>query len=217
MAQEQRNMGIGNLGFKNLIFKRKFRYTLVLQDICSGISSGGKSQEIPEHYVKVASRPNLAIEETEINFLNAKTWIPGKASWETMTVTYIDVADQLAAPLYNWLASVYNFTDPIKLQQGANRNDYSATAILKLWDGCGNIIEKWEMKDVWPTAVNFGDLDYAASDECTIELTLRYSDVKYENLCPGFQINPCCTGCNTQSPTPNTPNNNNNGTGTGVV
>jgi len=197
MAKESRNMGIGNLGFKNLIFKRKFRYTLVLEEICSG--SGAKAQTVPEHYVKVASRPNLAIEETEVNFLNAKTWIPGKASWETMTVTYIDVADTLASALYNWLASNYNFTDPIKLQQGANRNDYSCVAVLKLWDGCGNIIEKWEMKDVWPTAVNFGDLDYAASDECTIELTLRYSDVKYENMCPGFAITPCCTGCNTQT------------------
>jgi hypothetical protein len=181
-------MGIGQLGFKNLVFKRKFRFTLELQDICG-------SQTVPKHYVKVASRPSLSVEETELNHLNAKTWIPGKASWESMTVTYIDVAAQEQLALFNWLASVYNFTDPINLEMGSNRNDYSCTAILKLWDGCGNIMETWEMKDVWPTAINFGDLDYAASDECTIELTLRYSDVKYTNQCPGWQIAPCCTGC----------------------
>lgn len=181
-------MGIGQLGFKNLVFKRKFRYTLELFDICG-------SQSVPKHYVKTAGRPNLSVEETEVNFLNAKTWIPGKASWESLTVTYIDVATADVAPLFNWLASVYNFTDPINLEMGATREDYTCTAILKLWDGCGSLMETWEMKDVWPTAINFGDLDYSSSEECTIELTLRYSDVKYTNECPGFQITPCCTGC----------------------
>ena len=187
-------MGIGNLGFKNLVFKRKFRYTLELQDICAG---SGQPQTVPKHYVKVAARPNLSVEETEVNFLNAKTWIPGKASWESITVTYIDVATRDNLPLFNWLASVYNFTDPVNLEMGSNRNDYSCTAILKLWDGCGNLMETWELKDVWPTSIDFGDLDYSNSEECTIQLTLRYSDVKYTNQCPGFEISPCCSGCGT--------------------
>jgi len=185
---EQIPMGIGNLGFSNFVFKRKFRYTFELFDICG-------TDTVPAHYVKLAARPSLSIEETEVNFLNAKTWIPGKASWETITVTYIDVATAEAAPLFRWLASVYNFTDPINLQQGAIRDDYAATAVIKLWDGCGAILEKWELKDCWPTSVNFGDLDYSNSEEATIELSLRYSDVTYTPECPNFQINPCCTGC----------------------
>jgi hypothetical protein len=153
------------------------------------------TDSVPRHYVKIASRPNLSIEETEVNFLNAKTWIPGKAAWETITVTYIDVATAEAAPLFRWLASVYDFTDPINLRMGSIRNDYAATAVIKLWDGCGSLLESWTLKDVWPTAVNFGDLDYSNSEECTIELTLRYSDVTYVNECPGFAIDPCCTPC----------------------
>ena len=190
-------MGIGNLGFNNLVFKRKFRYTFELFDICG-------DDEIPKHFVKIAARPSLSIEETEINFLNAKTWIPGKASWETITVTYIDVATIDAAPLFRWLASVYNFTDPINLQQGAIRGDYAATAVVKLWDGCGSLLETWELKDCWPTAVNFGDLDYSSSEEATIELTLRYSDVTYTPECPAFTIDPCCTGCGTGAQASNT-------------
>ncbi len=181
-------MGIGQLGFKNLVFKRKFRFTFELFDICG-------SKSVPKHFIKLAARPNLAIEETEVNFLNARTYIPGKATWEQITVTYVDVATADAKPLFDWLASVYNFTDPVNLQMGAVRADYSATGLLKLWDGCGNIVESWELKDLWPTSINFGDLDYASSDECTIELSLRYSEVKYVNFCPGFVIEPCCTGC----------------------
>jgi hypothetical protein len=189
-------MGIGNLGFSNLIFKRKFRFTFELEGICG-------SQKVPKHYVKVAARPNLNVDEVEVNFLNATTWIPGKAKWETMPVTYIDVATAEMASLYNWLASVYNFTDPIKLQMGSQRKDYTATGILKLWDGCGQLLETWTMEDVWPTSVNFGELDYSSSEEVTIELTLRYSNVKYKNNCPGFTITSCCSPCGGSAPSPN--------------
>ena len=183
------DMGIGRLGFDNLIFKRKFRWTFEINDIC-----GGKS--VPRHYVKLASRPNLTVEETEINYLNAKTWIPGKAAWETMTVTYIDVATIEIKPLYDWLATVYDFTNPVSLYQGSRRSDYAGSAELNLYDGCGQELERWNMGDVWPQAINFGELDYSSSEEVVIELTLRYSQVQYTPLCPEFDITPCCTPCN---------------------
>jgi hypothetical protein len=185
---EKHTMGIGRLGFSNLVFKRKFRFTFQLQDICGG-------QSVPEHYVKMAARPNLEIEETEINFLNAKTWIPGKASWQTMNLTYLDVSVADAAPLYSWLASVYNFTNPVTLEQGSQRRDYTATAITKLFDGCGQLIEMWTMTDVFPTGIDFGDLDYATSDIAEIALTLRYSNVTYKSFCPEFAIKTCCSPC----------------------
>jgi hypothetical protein len=181
-------MGIGRLGFSNLVFKRKFRYTFQLQGICGGGT-------VPEHYVKVAARPNLEIEETELNFLNAKTWIPGKASWQTMSVTYLDVATADAAPLYSWLASVYNFTNPITLEQGSRRSDYTGTGILRLFDGCGQLLETWVMGDMFPTSIDFGDVDYSSSDICEIALTMRYSNVFYQSACPVFPITPCCTPC----------------------
>lgn len=186
-------MGIGALGFSNLVFKRKFRFTFELQGICAGKSGGGSS--VSKSFVKIAARPHLSVDETEINFLNAKTWIPGKAYWNTMTVTYIDAATADLQGLYNWLASVYDFTDPVNLHQGSMRQDYSATGIVKLWDGCGSLLEIWTLKNVWPTDVDFGDVDYASSDECTIALTLRYSDVKYQSICPGFTPAGCCTSC----------------------
>ena len=92
-----------------------------------------ESNVIPEHFVKVASRPNLSIEETEVNHLNGKMWIPGKASWETITVTYLDVAHGEMQQLWNWLATMYDFTDPIGLKQGTRR-DWDATGVLNMYD-----------------------------------------------------------------------------------
>lgn len=201
-------MGMGKLGFSNVVFKRKFRWSLEIRDICGGLV-------VPRDYVKLASRPNISIEETEINFLHGKTWIPGKGSWETITVTYFDVANTTDNfPLYTWLASVYEFTNPVLLRMGSSRRDYAGTGLLTLYDGCGQELEIWELRDMWPTAINFGELDYSSSEEVTIELTLRYSQVSYQSLCPKFVPSACCTPCNGISASQNAVSTT-NGTSTG--
>lgn len=182
-------MGIGTLGFNNMIFKRKFRFTFEIQGACNN------SINIPQDFVKVAARPTFNVEETELNFLNGKIWVPGKASWETISVTYIDVAYATAAPLYNWLASIYDFTDPVKLHMATKPSDFAGTGILKMYDGCGTVLETWTLQYMFPTAVNFGELDYSSSEICEIQLTLRYSNVIYKPNCPGMSIKPCCSGC----------------------
>lgn len=183
-------MGLGHLGFNNTTFKRKFRYTFEITELCGG-------QTVPRHYVKTAARPKLAVEETEINFLNAKGWIPGKASWESISVTYLDVATFDAKPIFDWLCSVYNFsgTSDTRSNQGSSARDYAGTGVLNVLSGCGDLIERWTLRNIWPTSVDFGELDYSSSDICEIQLDLRYSDVVYENNCPGFTIQPCCTPC----------------------
>jgi hypothetical protein len=82
----------------------------------------------------------------------------------------------------------------VGLKQSSVRRCYGGEGILTMYDGCGNPLEEWRMKDCWPQAINFGDLDYSQSEECTIEVTLRYSNVKYTNLC-GNGFTPRCCGC----------------------
>jgi len=194
------DMGMDQLGGDNVVFKRKYRWTFELKTNCSG-------GRIAPFYVKLASRPNLTIEETEINFLNSKMWIPGKASWETITVTFYDIAGpdtvQGMTALYSWLATTFNFSgkqvpysqSSKKGQRGGGGQGYAATAYIDLYDGCGTSLESWELNHVWPQAVNFGELDYSSSEEVTLELTLRYSEVNYTPRCNGT-IEPCCVGCN---------------------
>lgn len=181
------DMGIGLLGNANLIIKRKFRWTFQVTR-----ANGGN---IPPNFVKLASRPNIEIEEVELNYLNAKKWITGKASWQTITVTYIDVASALNQNLWNWLASAYDFTDPIALHMGSSPRDYAGQGVLIMYDACGTPLEQWTLLDLWPTGINFGELDYSSSEEANIELTLRYSDVQYQSFCPGFTPVGQCTPC----------------------
>lgn len=185
-------MGMGQLGKTNVVFKRKFRWTFEVQTNCPVLPN------IPESFVKLAARPNLSIEETEINFLNGKMWIPGKGTWETISVTYYDVSgtDGDMSFVYSWIASVYNFLNPVLLTQSSSQAGYGGIATLNLYDGCGTAMETWTLGDMWPQAINFGELDYAASEECTVELTLRYSQVAYQaqNNCAKQPI-AACAGC----------------------
>lgn len=198
-----RDMGLGRIADPDIVVKRKFRWTFELISPCGGVS-------IPENFVKSASRPNLSIEETQIDFLHGRMWLPGKATWEPITVTYYDVgggggSDILT--LFSWLATIYNFTDPVGLHMSSVKGQnvggggtsgsggYAGLARINMYDGCGKAMEQWQLGNVWPQAVNFGDLAYEDSGEVTIELTLRYSDVQYTNYCPGGQLNVCCRGC----------------------
>ena len=180
------DMGLGELGGPSVIHKRKFRWTFEIYGPC-GLS-------IPKNFVKLAARPSLSIEETEINYLNGKTWIPGKGTWETITVTYYDVAGSANQDLWGWIATLYDYTDSVGLKQSTIRSGYEGLGILNLYDGCGTILEEWLLGDMWPQAINWQDLDYSNSEECTVELTLRYGKVEYSPRCGGT-VNSCCEGC----------------------
>jgi hypothetical protein len=196
-----KSMGLGLLGTADNIFKRKFRWTMEFLGIC------GSSTKIAPSFVKAANRPSLTIEETEINYLNGKMWIPGKGTPDTTQVTYYDIASSqggdVVAGLFTWLATVYNFTDPIGLSQSSKQSSatvlggYTAReGVLNMLDGCGNTIDKFIYLDCWPTQINFGELDYSSNDECTIDVTLRYRNFQYipNSACAkDFEI--YCAGC----------------------
>jgi len=184
-------MGIGRLGNPDIGFKRKFRWTF------SVIGAGGSV--IPPDFVKVAARPNVTIEETELNFLHGKMFIPGKATFETITVTWIDVTPtrtDTTLNVYNWIASVYNFFTPNSRNNPTMNTrtiDYTATGVLTLYDGCGDWLENWYLIQCWPQSVNFGDLDYTNNEESTIEVTLRYQFARWEaNPVCGAKVTPYC-------------------------
>ncbi len=186
---EKRAMGLGEIGNPSLKFKRQFRFTFEINGFCNNASN-----RVPEHFVQVAARPNLQIEETQIDFLNARTWIPGKGSWETITVEYLDVAHASMGPLWSWLATVYDFTDPVNLRMG-EKIDWNATGILSMWSGCGDLLETWEMGYMFPTGIDFGAVDQSSNEIARIALTLRFSNVRVKNYCPGYTIQSCCSGC----------------------
>lgn len=191
------NMGIGKLGSGNLIYKRQYAYTFSVINLCN-------NQKISESFVKMASRPSWDTEETQIDFLNAKTYIPGKTTLETLTVTYYDVASIDQRPLWSWLASVYNFNDPVRMPIASKASDYSGTGIIVMYDTTGTPLEQWVLTNCWPKSVKFGELNYESNEPSTIELTLRYTGLQYKSLCPEYTPVGCYSSCGNDGTSSNT-------------
>jgi len=199
MAYIPGNMGLGDIAGSKTIFKRKFRWTLSFLVNCNGKSAG----TIPESFCKTASRPKLSIDETQVDFLNGRMFVPGKGVWQEMSVSYYDVTNAEIAPLWSWLNSVYQIfeqgADPSTMQKhmASRLGDYTGTGTLKLLDGCGSPVETWKLFNAWPKEIDFGELDMASSDLCEIKATFRFSDAGYVNHCLPSTPTTCCFGCNT--------------------
>lgn len=168
----------------NIVFKNKYRWLAFVVDSTGTIT-------VSPHVVKLSSRPSLSIEET---FLNSSTsfipgkFISGKSAWEEVTLTYFDINTEDSTELFGYLAQVYDYSDALEISKttltvpSVLKSDF----VLELFNGYGVSTERWILKDAWPTSINFGELDYSSSEVATIELKLRYSEVKYETKESGY-------------------------------
>ena len=162
---------------ENVVYKRKFRWTIEAN------LPGGK---IEQTFVKVNHRPQLNIEETEVKTEHGTTWIPGKAEWEALTVTMWDMSE--ADQKNFWPATMPSMIpDPVEYPP----QEKLGTFKLVLYDGCGVVMEEWELNDAFISAVRFEDT-LCPSDLPGIEFTIRYKNAKYTSNC-GPDYGKCTT------------------------
>ena len=172
-------MGVGTYLPREAIFKRRFRWTLEFDAQTYGGANLGKIQPC---VCAIASRPNLNIQETEVPFLNETGYISSKPNWEPLQVTFNDFsagsagADKL---IQNWLRAIYYYGNPTQSgAMGDGGKHYKRDGTLRMYDGVGNELETWFMYGCWLTTANFGDLDYGATENATIEATVRFDNAE---------------------------------------
>jgi hypothetical protein len=147
------------------IFKRKFRWTA---------EGTFPTVELKPTFVKVSQRPSLPIEGEPDHLPDDKP--------PQLTTTFIDVGAEDASGLYKVLGYFYDKWEKHHNNPSEVVDTGTGTLTLRLYDGVGNEMENWVLKDVWPTHMNFGELDYSSSDLCTVEVTWRYKDFVYQAM-----------------------------------
>jgi hypothetical protein len=185
------NMGIGRLGEKATAIKRKYRFLATISPYCSKLA--GKT--IEGGFVKSAKRPGWEVEETQLDFLNARTWIAGKHSYTEIEIVYIDAGVTEIANLISWVGQLGNINNSVTFEMGTSFQDYAADLTISMLDGCGEFMEIWQIHNAWPKTADFGELAYGESEEAQITISLRYDSVDYFGFCPNVVIDPCCTPC----------------------
>lgn len=123
------------------------------------IAVSGSDTETP---IKLSDRPQLQIEETEINFLSSKTWIPGKANWQDLNFTISGVKQNELLP---WLTA----------------NKYSTLLLFMKDHYSGQKIEAWTLKDA--CLKNF-ELVAAEKqgDNDKYKIVISYSSATYRSM-----------------------------------
>lgn len=140
--------------------KRKFRWILQIDGIDAFV-------------VKTAARPQQTFEETMIDYVNTKRYVSGKGAWNPIAMTMHDpIAPSAALKVMQWVRLNY---ESLTGRMGY-AIQYKKDFVLKLLDPQGAVVELWDIVGAWLQDVNFGDLDYATSDNAEIACTIRFDN-----------------------------------------
>ena len=126
---------------------------------------------IPAYLIKTANRPSISFEEVELNHMNVKRYVKGKASWETIEVTLCDpIVPSAAQAVMEWVRLSH---ESVTGRDGYS-DFYKKDVNIKVLGPVGDVVEQWTLKGAWIQSANFNDLDFASSDPVEISVTLRY-------------------------------------------
>jgi len=141
-----------------------------------GLGGGVESKPVTVQAVSM-TRPNISFEEIELHRYNSRSWIAGKHNYEPITLTIeYDVKGEAGIVLQEQIQKQKWLTGAEGPFLGAAPEGslYKFVTVLDMLDGREQVIEKWTLEGCWFQVVDYGDLDYAASEAVQTILTIRY-------------------------------------------
>lgn len=158
-----------------LMPKLKYRFRVLLL----GFGAAGTVTTELTKQVKDATRPKVTFDEITLDVYNSKVYLAGKHVWETMTLTLRDDASGNVQRLVG--QQLQKQLDFFEQSGAASGQDYKFTVNVEVLDGGNgaqvpNVLETFELYGCFVTNADYGDLNYATSEEATVALTIRYDN-----------------------------------------
>ena len=153
--------GFGRMGTGNFEPQRVYNFSLNIDGLADTVFA-----------LESMSLPTKMVSEIELNFMNTRRYVAGRASFESIPVIVKDtIPGTVASEINNWHRTVFDpDTGGIGLATNYKRN---ATIFLFSPDGSG-ASRSWTLEGCFPTAVSFGSLTYDTDDVVRIDMQLRY-------------------------------------------
>jgi hypothetical protein len=159
--------------------KRNYRYVFTM-----GQTS---DNSIESFFVRSVKKPSFTITEVEHQFVGNRFYFPGRVTWNTMDVTFVDPVTPDASAVLTNIFKDGGYRVPV----GQENGEYSLTKagfaenignpILQIINAERVVIEEWKMWNTWLTSVDFGQLDYTSDDLVLLTMTLRYDYATMDN------------------------------------
>ena len=128
-------------------------------------------KRVPSFLIRAANRPSIEFEEVELNHINVKWYVKGKASWQPLDITLYDpIVPSGAQSVIEWIRLGH---ESVTGRDGYS-DFYKKDVEFNLLGPVGDVVEKWSLKGTYIQSANFGDLDWSVSEPAEITCTLRY-------------------------------------------
>jgi hypothetical protein len=150
--------------------KRQYRFVAIFD----GLGESGCSW-----FVKNVDKPNVSISEASHEYLNHTFYYPGRVSWNTISVTFVDPVDPDATATMMTAIEVAGYkipTDPTSLGTLSKSKSIESlgTVTIKQVDSEGLAIEEWKLNNAWIKSVNLSGLDYSGDSLSEATIEIRY-------------------------------------------
>ena len=126
---------------------------------------------INAYLIKTANRPQVTFEEVELNHMNVKRYVKGKAAWQTLQVTLYDpIVPSAAQQVMEWIRLGH---ESVTGRDGYS-DFYKKEVTINVLGPVGDIVEEWTLKGAWIQSAAFGELAFDSSEPTEVTCTLRY-------------------------------------------
>lgn len=126
---------------------------------------------IPAYLIKTTARPSIEFNEVELDHMNTKRWVKGKATWGAIEMTLYDaIVPSAAQSVMEWVRLGH---ESVTGRDGYS-DFYKKEVTINVLGPVGDVVEEWVLKGAWIQSTNFGDLDFSSDDPAEISVTLRY-------------------------------------------
>lgn len=125
---------------------------------------------IQEWWVKKAERPSMDIKSVEIPFLNTSTWVAGRYTWKSMTISLYDPQGPSASQaVMEWIRLV---AESVTGRMGYAAG-YKRDLEIEMLDPTGVVVSKWILKNCMPLGYKGGNLDYNSDGLASIDVSIQ--------------------------------------------
>lgn len=137
------------------------------------------------------TRPKLSFDEVKLEVYNSRIYMPGKATWDPISLTVRDDAQgKISQIVGTQLQLQMDFNEQASAMAG---NDYKFQTTIQVLDG-GNgafeptVLETWELYGCYLSSVDYTSLSYATSDAVQVKMTIRFDNALQTPTASGPQV-----------------------------
>lgn len=171
-----KDMGINGNGDEILQPMLKNRFRVEFRGI-------GDSEFLTLQAITV-DRPKLSFEEVVLDRYNSRAYIAGKHTFETINVVFeADIGGGVLRALQDQLEfqqKLIGMDSRTLMPASRSGGRYKFSTIIEQLDGDTTVFETWYLDGCFLQNVDWGDLDYSASETLKVTATIRFDHARQD-------------------------------------